>query len=133
MFPIISDVLVTAVEPRLAMATGARPKQSQAKFNMEYADHNFALEAGAARRRKRRAGAGQRSVEVVRGRYGFGFTLSGQAPCVLSSVITGSPAERVGLQSGHTLLAVNGRNVSRLPHSEVTAGYWCLSKAIIEL
>ncbi|KFO25724.1 Regulator of G-protein signaling 12 [Fukomys damarensis] len=34
-----------------------------------------------------------RSVEVARGRAGYGFTLSGQAPCVLSGVLRGSPAD----------------------------------------
>ena len=100
---------------------GARPKQRLLQDNLEFGDHNFALESGAAanRRRKKRPGGGLRTVDVMRGRAGFGFTLSGQTPCVLSSVIAGSPAERVGLQSGNCLLAVNGRNVAKLSHHEV--------------
>lgn len=48
-----------------------------------------------------------RSVEVARGRAGYGFALSGQAPCVLSCVMRGSPADFVGLRAGDQILAVN--------------------------
>jgi len=109
--------------------SGARPKQNQTsnqkfaaeKYNFEHADHNFALDPASAanRRKKKRQNLGVRTIEVNRGRFGFGFTLSGQTPCRLSSVIVGSPAERVGLQAGDCLISVNGRNVAKLPHSEV--------------
>lgn len=108
--------------------SGARPKQqtnmqrfAQEKYNFEHADHNFALDptSAANRRKKKRPTVGVKTIEVNRGRFGFGFTLSGQSPCILSSVIAGSPAERVGLHSGDCLIAVNGRNVSKLPHNEV--------------
>jgi len=108
--------------------SGARPKQqtnmhrfAQEKYNFEHADHNFALDPASAanRRKKKRPTVGVKTIEVNRGRFGFGFTLSGQSPCILSSVIAGSPAERVGLHSGDCLIAVNGRNVSKLPHNEV--------------
>ncbi|XP_059488201.1 regulator of G-protein signaling loco isoform X3 [Neocloeon triangulifer] len=78
------------------------------------------------RRRKRRSqglnAASQHNlccVDVVRGAYGFGFTISGQQPCLLSCIVPGSPAEAAGLQPGHALVAVNGRNVARLPHDTV--------------
>lgn len=79
------------------------------------------------RRRKRRSqGAcvtsparNLRCVDVGRGTHGFGFTISGQQPCLLSCIVTGSPAEAAGLQTGHALVAVNGRNVARLPHDTV--------------
>ena len=86
--------------------SGARPKQpaniqrfAAEKFNFEHADHNFALDPASAanRRKKKRPTVGVKTIEVSRGRFGFGFTLSGQSPCILSSVISGSPAERVGL------------------------------------
>jgi len=108
--------------------SGARPKHqaniqrfAAEKFNFEHADHNFALDptSAANRRKKKRPTVGVKTIEVSRGRFGFGFTLSGQSPCILSSVISGSPAERVGLHSGDCLIAVNGRNVSKLPHNEV--------------
>ncbi|KAI5945831.1 Regulator of G-protein signaling 12 [Manis javanica] len=60
-----------------------------------------------------------RSVEVARGRAGYGFTLSGQAPCVLSCVLRGSPAEFVGLRPGDQILAVNEINVKKASHEDV--------------
>lgn len=71
------------------------------------------------RRRKKRPSYGVRTVELSRGKKGFGFTISGQAPCILSCIVAGSPAERVGLRPGDFLVAVNGHNVSRAPHDDV--------------
>lgn len=71
------------------------------------------------RRRKRRPMNGVKTVEVVRGTVGYGFTISGQNPCTLSCIVSGSPAEAIGLKPGDFLLAVNGENVSKYPHDEV--------------
>ncbi|XP_073898805.1 regulator of G-protein signaling 12 isoform X3 [Castor canadensis] len=60
-----------------------------------------------------------RSVEVARGRAGYGFTLSGQAPCVLSCVMRGSPADFVGLRAGDQILTVNEINVRKASHEDV--------------
>ncbi|XP_053560166.1 regulator of G-protein signaling 12 [Bombina bombina] len=60
-----------------------------------------------------------RNVEVARGRAGYGFTLSGQAPCVISSVIKESPAEFVGLKSGDQIYVVNEINVKKASHEDV--------------
>ncbi|XP_006893723.1 PREDICTED: regulator of G-protein signaling 12 [Elephantulus edwardii] len=60
-----------------------------------------------------------RSVEVARGRAGYGFTLSGQAPCVLSGVLRGSPADFVGLRAGDQILAINEINVKKASHEDV--------------
>ncbi|KAM4809575.1 regulator of G-protein signaling 12 [Rhinophrynus dorsalis] len=60
-----------------------------------------------------------RSVEVARGRSGYGFTLSGQAPCVICSVIKESPAEFVGLKPGDQICAVNETNVKKASHEDV--------------
>uniref|UniRef100_A0A8D0GBB9 Regulator of G-protein signaling 12 n=1 Tax=Sphenodon punctatus TaxID=8508 RepID=A0A8D0GBB9_SPHPU len=60
-----------------------------------------------------------RSVEVARGRAGYGFTLSGQAPCILSCVMKGSPADYVGLKAGDHILAVNEINVKKASHEDV--------------
>ena len=104
---------------------GARPKH-QSYFQPDPGanpDHNLAMDAAAAsaanRRRKKRGNSGLKTVDVTRGRQGFGFTLSGQNPCILSSVIAGSPAERVGLVSGNCLVAVDGQNCSRMAHGDV--------------
>ncbi|XP_030046999.1 regulator of G-protein signaling 12 [Microcaecilia unicolor] len=60
-----------------------------------------------------------RTVEVARGRAGYGFTLSGQAPCVLSSVMKGSPADYVGLKAGDQIFAVNEINVKKATYEDV--------------
>ncbi|XP_018363540.1 PREDICTED: regulator of G-protein signaling loco isoform X2 [Trachymyrmex cornetzi] len=71
------------------------------------------------RRKKKRVNYGVRAVEVVRGAKGFGFTISGQQPCILSCIVQGSPAEAAGLRAGDYLVAVNGHNVSKVPHDDV--------------
>lgn len=71
------------------------------------------------RRRKKRPNYGIRTVEVWRGKNGFGFTISGQQPCILSSIVPNSPAERAGLRPGDYLIAVCGQNVSRSFHDDV--------------
>uniref|UniRef100_UPI001EAF2C05 regulator of G-protein signaling 12-like n=1 Tax=Oncorhynchus gorbuscha TaxID=8017 RepID=UPI001EAF2C05 len=58
-------------------------------------------------------------VEVARGRAGYGFTLSGQGPCVLNCILKGSPADYVGLRSGDHILSVNDINVSTASHEDV--------------
>ncbi|XP_060040254.1 regulator of G-protein signaling 12 isoform X2 [Erinaceus europaeus] len=60
-----------------------------------------------------------RSVEVARGRGGYGFTLAGQAPCVLGGVVPGGPAEAAGLRAGDQVLAVNGTGVRKASHEDV--------------
>ncbi|XP_040275106.1 regulator of G-protein signaling 12 isoform X1 [Bufo bufo] len=60
-----------------------------------------------------------RSVEVARGRTGYGFTLSGQSPCVIGSVIKESPAEFVGLKPGDHICAVNDISVKNASHEDV--------------
>ncbi|XP_062243974.1 regulator of G-protein signaling 12-like isoform X1 [Platichthys flesus] len=59
------------------------------------------------------------AVEVARGRTGYGFTLSGQGPCILSCILKGSPADYVGLRSGDHILSVNDINVSKASHEDV--------------
>lgn len=56
---------------------------------------------------------------MARGRAGYGFTLSGQAPCVLSCVMRGSPADFVGLRAGDQILAINEINVKKASHEDV--------------
>lgn len=56
-----------------------------------------------SRRSKKRPSYGIRTVELPRGPGGFGFTLSGQGPCILSNIVVGSPADRAGLKPGKGL------------------------------
>lgn len=60
-----------------------------------------------------------RRVEIERGRAGYGFTVIGQAPCVLSGIMKGSPAYDAGLKPGDCVLCVNGTDVSVASHETV--------------
>ncbi|KAJ2954915.1 hypothetical protein O0L34_g3242 [Tuta absoluta] len=74
------------------------------------------------RRRRRRAAlprTAERRVVIGRGAGGFGFTIAGQRPCIVSAVAPGGPAERAGLRAGDALLAVDGASVARAPHASV--------------
>ncbi|XP_041983234.1 regulator of G-protein signaling loco [Aricia agestis] len=74
------------------------------------------------RRRRRRAALSrvpERRVVVARGAGGFGFTIAGQRPCVVSAVAAGGPAECAGLRAGDALMAVDGASVARAPHASV--------------
>lgn len=71
------------------------------------------------RRRKKRPNYGTRSVEVIRGPNGFGFTISGQQPCILSNIVPNSPAYISGLRAGDFLISVNGINVANLFHDSI--------------
>lgn len=71
------------------------------------------------RRRKKRPNYGIRTLDVSRGLNGFGFTISGQKPCILSCIVANSPSDRIGLRAGDFLISVNELNVSKLPHEDV--------------
>lgn len=71
------------------------------------------------RRRKKRHTPGLKTVELCRNKNGFGFTISGQQPCILSCIINNSPADRAGLKTGDHLISVNGVNVSAAGHDDV--------------
>ncbi|CAH1783813.1 unnamed protein product [Owenia fusiformis] len=73
----------------------------------------------AGRRRKKRPTPGLRVVDLSRGSSGYGFTISGQQPCILSSIVAGSPADRMGLKAGDFLMAVNSMDVSQADHDDV--------------
>lgn len=70
------------------------------------------------RRRKQRSG-GKRLIDVCRSINGFGFTISGQKPCIFSCIVPNSPAAIAGLRTGDFLILLNGQNVSKLPHEAV--------------
>lgn len=73
-----------------------------------------------ARRRLDLGGVGElRSVEIIRGRAGYGFTISGQRPCLLSGIQEGSPADVVGLKQGDQIMAINGTDMSVTLHETV--------------
>ncbi|KAG5680660.1 hypothetical protein PVAND_010154 [Polypedilum vanderplanki] len=49
----------------------------------------------------------------------FGFTLSGQQPCILSSIVKNSPADNANVKSGDFLISVNGKSVWHKSHEEI--------------
>ena len=71
-----------------------------------------------------------RHVELIRGRNGFGFTISSQQPCVLNHIVNGSPAALVGLKPGDLLLNVNGKDVSHASHDDVVRLVGCSGSCI---
>lgn len=58
-------------------------------------------------------------IRVHRGKQGYGFVLSNQAPCVVSSITEGGPADAASLKTGDEILEVNDENVSRSTHEHV--------------
>ncbi|XP_062852479.1 regulator of G-protein signaling 12-like [Trichomycterus rosablanca] len=79
----------------------------------------FGAPESGRRRGKNQPPGRARAVEVARGRSGYGFTLSGHSPCVLSRVLKGSPADHVGLGAGDHVLGVNDIDVARASHEDV--------------
>ncbi|CRK99790.1 CLUMA_CG013098, isoform A, partial [Clunio marinus] len=76
------------------------------------------------RRKKKKRANWSRNIrnvqlEAIEGK--FGFTISGQQPCILSSIIRGSPADLAGLKSGDFLISVNGYSVWQKDHEEIVA------------
>ncbi|XP_068443446.1 regulator of G-protein signaling 12-like isoform X2 [Clinocottus analis] len=74
---------------------------------------------GARRRLDLNAVGELRGVEVTRGRAGYGFTIWGQRPCLLSGILEGSPADLAGLKQGDHIMAINGNDVSTALHETV--------------
>lgn len=75
------------------------------------------------RKKKKRANWSRnvRNVNLVADLGKFGFTISGQNPCILSSIVRNSPADLAGLKSGDFLISVNGESVWQRDHEEVVA------------
>ncbi|XP_061194561.1 regulator of G-protein signaling 12-like isoform X2 [Saccostrea echinata] len=76
-------------------------------------------QASHPKRRKKRPIHGMKTVDVTRGKSGYGFTISGQHPCVLSVIVPGSPADVAGLKTGDYVVSVNNQNVTKFPHDDV--------------
>ena len=57
------------------------------------------------RRPKKRPSYGIRTVELTRGQLGFGFTLSGQGPCILSSIVEQSMLMYLVVSLEHGMMA----------------------------
>ncbi|XP_063790792.1 delphilin isoform X2 [Pseudophryne corroboree] len=64
-------------------------------------------------------GKPHRTVRVCKGSSSFGFTLRGNAPVWIESVLPGSPAEVAGLQAGDRILFLNGLDMRNCCHEKV--------------
>lgn len=73
------------------------------------------------RKKKKRANWSRniRNIQLEASEGKFGFTISGQQPCVLSSIVRNSPADIAGLKSGDFLISVNGQSVWQKDHEEI--------------
>lgn len=60
-----------------------------------------------------------RKITIQRNQHGLGFVLSGQNPCVVSSITQNGPADLATLRTGDEILEVDFMNVAHLKHDEV--------------
>ncbi|XP_010022162.1 PREDICTED: uncharacterized protein LOC104412986, partial [Nestor notabilis] len=62
----------------------------------------------------------ERTVKIAKGTgsYPWGFRIQFSKPILVTEVDTNSAAEEAGLQVGDILIAVNGTDVTNMPHSE---------------
>ena len=74
-----------------------------------------------------------RKMNLQRGKEGLGFILTGQNPCVISSVNQNSPAIHAGLKTGDEILEVNSIDVSKLTHDDVVKHILKYHSIFIEL
>lgn len=76
------------------------------------------------RRKKKKRANWSRNIrnvhlEAIEGK--FGFTIAGQQPCIISSIVRNSPADLFGLKSGDFLISVNGQSVWQKNHEEIVS------------
>ncbi|XP_062987275.1 rhophilin-1 [Elgaria multicarinata webbii] len=60
-----------------------------------------------------------RTVRLVRGENGFGFTLRGDSPVLIAGVIAGGCAAAAGLKEGDYIVSVDGQDCKWSKHAEV--------------
>jgi hypothetical protein len=71
---------------------------------------------------------------IRRGGEGFGLSIKGSRPTVISAVDVGSPAEEMGVCVGDWVLSVNDRNVRHKSHDDVVAMVkGCVDEVTIEV
>ncbi|CAI5787191.1 homology domain-containing family A member 7 [Podarcis lilfordi] len=71
-------------------------------------------------KRPRPVAVRERTVRIAKGTgdYPWGFRIQFSKPILVTEVDTNSSAEEAGLQIGDIVMAVNGTDVSSMPHSE---------------
>nr|XP_020667496.1 rhophilin-1 isoform X1 [Pogona vitticeps] len=60
-----------------------------------------------------------RTVHLVRGENGFGFTLRGDSPVLIAGVIPGGCAAEAGLKEGDYIVSIDGKDCKWSKHAEV--------------
>ncbi|XP_067323343.1 rhophilin-1 isoform X1 [Anolis sagrei] len=60
-----------------------------------------------------------RTVRLVRGENGFGFTLRGDSPVLIAGVIAGGCAAEAGLKEGDYIVSIDGKDCKWSKHAEV--------------
>nr|XP_005990790.1 PREDICTED: rhophilin-1 [Latimeria chalumnae] len=60
-----------------------------------------------------------RRVHLVRGESGFGFTIRGDSPVLITGVVAGGCAAEAGLKEGDFIISVNGQDCKWSKHTEV--------------
>ncbi|XP_063312809.1 uncharacterized protein LOC134612390 isoform X2 [Pelobates fuscus] len=71
-------------------------------------------------KRSRSVAIRERTVRITKGTgdYPWGFRIQFSKPILVTEVDTNGPAEEAGLQVGDIVMAVNGTDVTSIPHSE---------------
>ncbi|OAF65604.1 hypothetical protein A3Q56_06696 [Intoshia linei] len=59
------------------------------------------------------------TIRLDKNRHGYGLTITGERPCILSSIQQGSPADRAGLKVGDCLVSINDISVKNATHDKV--------------
>ncbi|KAL7985692.1 hypothetical protein Chor_010631, partial [Crotalus horridus] len=60
-----------------------------------------------------------RTVHLVRGANGFGFTLRGDSPVLVAGIIAGGCAAEAGLKEGEYIVSINGQDCRWSKHADV--------------
>lgn len=61
----------------------------------------------------------KREIRIIRGREGYGFTLYGEAPCVVSWISESSYAKDAGLKVGDSIVSINRENILDADHEYI--------------
>ncbi|XP_053551161.1 delphilin [Bombina bombina] len=99
---------------RLLVSTRAAPLPHSQEELSRGLRKNRSLIAGSVG-----TGKPHRTVRVCKGSSSFGFTLRGNAPVWIESVLPGSPAEQAGLHPGDRILFLNGLDMRNCGHEKV--------------